>query len=200
MQMAKLNLTFIKAHNMQIFRSQAPGAQGVVGLMLVAFGRWKRDSFYSQSFPKKVVSFDFQLNCSDCYESSSPCVSFLYFNQGCQQLSKEHVFYHSLAFSGPRAQVFFRNYRSLYLSKGILKMTRWRDSPTCPNVIGHFRVHLSLRFKARLSATSLLWKSVFIHIEIGINYPNRNFALRLALKERLRETCLLYTSPSPRDA
>ena len=115
-------------------------------------------------------------------------MSFLYFNQGCQQLSKERVFFHSLAFSGPRAQVFFRNYRSLYLSKGILKMTRWRDSPTCSNVIGHFRVHLSLRFKARLSATSLLWKSVFIHIEIGINYHNTNFALRLALKERLRET------------
>ena len=27
-------------------------------------------------------------------------------------------------------------------------------------VIGHFRVHLSLHFKARLSAKSLLWKSV----------------------------------------
>ena len=53
--------------------------------------------------------------------------------------------------------------------------------------IGHFRVHLSLRFKARLSATSLLWKSVFIHIEIiGTNYHNKNFALTLALKERLR--------------
>ena len=52
--------------------------------------------------------------------------------------------------------------------------------------IGHFRVHLSLHFKARLSAK--LWKSVFIHIEIGTNYHNKSFALRLALKERLRGT------------
>ena len=51
-----------------------------------------------------------------------------------------------------------------------------------------FRVHLSLRFKARLSAKSLLWKSVFIHIEITTNYHNKNFALRVALKDRLRET------------
>ena len=56
------------------------------------------------------------------------------------------------------------------------------------NLIGYFRVHLSLHFKARLSAKSLLWKSVFIHIEIGINYHNKSFALRLALKERLRGT------------
>ena len=55
-------------------------------------------------------------------------------------------------------------------------------------LIGHFRVHLSLHFKARLSAKSLLWKSVFIHIEIGTNYHDKNFALRLALKERLRGT------------
>ena len=54
--------------------------------------------------------------------------------------------------------------------------------------IGHFRVHLSLHFKARLSAKSLLGKSVFIHIEIETNYHNKNFALRLALKERLRGT------------
>ena len=45
-----------------------------------------------------------------------------------------------------------------------------------------------LHFKARLSAKSLLWKSVFIHIEIGTNYHNKNFALRLALKERLSRT------------
>ena len=31
-------------------------------------------------------------------------------------------------------------------------------------------------------------KSVFIHIEIGSNYHNKNFAHRLALKERLRGT------------
>ena len=52
--------------------------------------------------------------------------------------------------------------------------------------IGHFRVHLSLHFKARLSAKSLLQKSVFIHVEIRTNCHNKNFALRLALKERLR--------------
>ena len=39
-----------------------------------------------------------------------------------------------------------------------------------------------------LSAKSLLWKSVFIHIEIGTNYCNKDFALRLALKERLKGT------------
>ena len=55
------------------------------------------------------------------------------------------------------------------------------------NAIGHFRVLLSLHFKARLSAKSLLWKSVFMHIEIGTNYLDKNFELRLALKARLRE-------------
>ena len=55
-------------------------------------------------------------------------------------------------------------------------------------VIGHFRVHLRLHLKARLSAKSLLLKSVFIHIEIRTNYHNKSFALRLALKERLRGT------------
>ena len=54
--------------------------------------------------------------------------------------------------------------------------------------IGHFRVRLSLHFKASLSAKSLLWKSVFIHIVIGTNYHNKSFALRLALRERLRRT------------
>ena len=60
----------------------------------------------------------------------------------------------------------------------------------CDNIelIGHFRVRLSLHFKVRLSAKSLLWKSVFIHIEIGTNYHNKNFAPRLALKERLSGT------------
>ena len=60
--------------------------------------------------------------------------------------------------------------------------------PVMCSLIGHFRVHLRLHFKARLSAKSLLWKTVFIHIEIGSNYHNENFALRLALKERLRRT------------
>ena len=59
---------------------------------------------------------------------------------------------------------------------------------SAPRPIGHFRVHLSLHFKARLSAKSLLWKSVFIHIKIETNYHNKNFALRLALKERLKGT------------
>ena len=56
------------------------------------------------------------------------------------------------------------------------------------NSIGHFRVHLTLHFKAILSAKSLLWNSVFIHIEVGTNYHNKNFPLRLALKERLKGT------------
>ena len=55
-------------------------------------------------------------------------------------------------------------------------------------ITSHFRVHLSLHFKARLSAKSLLRKSIFIHIEIGTNYHNKNIALTLALKVRLRET------------
>ena len=64
-----------------------------------------------------------------------------------------------------------------------------RQSLYCNVVtIGHFQVHLSLCFKARLNAMSLLWKSVFIHVEIGTNYHNKNFALGLALKERPRET------------
>jgi len=52
---------------------------------------------------------------------------------------------------------------------------------------GDFRVHLNLHFKSRLSAKSLLWKSVFIHIEIGTIY-HKNFALTFALKERLGGT------------
>ena len=41
--------------------------------------------------------------------------------------------------------------------------------------------------KARLSSKSLLHKSVFIHFEIRTNYHGKNFALRLALKKRLRK-------------
>mgnify|MGYP007058666351 CR=1 FL=1 len=53
--------------------------------------------------------------------------------------------------------------------------------------IDHFWVSLSLFFKASLRAESLLWKSGFIHDEISTNdHANKNFALRLALKERLR--------------
>ena len=57
------------------------------------------------------------------------------------------------------------------------------------STIGHFRVHFSLYFKASLRAKSLLWISVFIHIQIiKTYYHNKNFALSLALKERPRVT------------
>ena len=59
--------------------------------------------------------------------------------------------------------------------------------------IGRLWVRLSLRFKARLSATSLLWKSVFIRIEIGTNYHNKNFAFRLALKETKENSEMAYS-------
>ena len=42
-------------------------------------------------------------------------------------------------------------------------------------------------FQSEAKCKVLLWKSVFIHIEIRTNYHNKNFA-RLALKERLRGT------------
>ena len=47
------------------------------------------------------------------------------------------------------------------------------------HAMGHFRVHLSLHFKARLIAKSLR-KSVFIPIEIGTNYHNKNFVVQVA--------------------
>ena len=43
--------------------------------------------------------------------------------------------------------------------------------------IGHFQLHLSLYFKASLYAKSLLWISVFIHIEIRTSHHNKYFAL-----------------------
>lgn len=49
-------------------------------------------------------------------------------------------------------------------------------------------LRLCEHFKASLSAKSVLRKSIFIPIEIGTNYHNKDFALRVALKERLRET------------
>ena len=58
--------------------------------------------------------------------------------------------------------------------------------------IGHFRVLFSLYFKASLCAKFLL--SVFIHIDIRTNYRNKNFAFRLALKEKLRGTQKLISS------
>ena len=63
----------------------------------------------------------------------------------------------------------------------ILPMVSFEDAWTS---IGHLRVHFSLYFKARLSAKSLSWQSVFTHTEIGTNYHNKNFALRRASKER----------------
>lgn len=54
--------------------------------------------------------------------------------------------------------------------------------------IDHFWDHFSLYVKASPSAKSLLWISVAIHIEIRTHYHNKNVALRLALKERLRGT------------
>ena len=54
--------------------------------------------------------------------------------------------------------------------------------------IGHFQVHFILYFKARLRARSLFWRSVFIYIEIRNNCHNKNFELRLALKESLMGT------------
>ena len=71
-----------------------------------------------------------------------------------------------------------------FVAKGLLDRSSGYEWVT----IGHYRVNLSLHFKARLSAKSLLWKSVFIHIEIRTNYHNKNLALRLALKDRLRRT------------
>ena len=38
----------------------------------------------------------------------------------------------------------------------------------------------------RVYERSFLWTSVFIHVEIRTNYHNKNFALGLSLKERLR--------------
>lgn len=50
-------------------------------------------------------------------------------------------------------------------------------------LIGHFRVHRTVSFKASLCAKSLLGISAFIHIESRTKYRDKNFALRLALKE-----------------
>ena len=50
-------------------------------------------------------------------------------------------------------------------------------------IIGHFRVHLSLYFKARFSAKSFLWILVFLHVESRTNYHNKHFALTRFEKE-----------------
>ena len=52
--------------------------------------------------------------------------------------------------------------------------------------IGDFRVDFSFYFKASLRAKSFLRVSVFIHIEVELITVTKKFALRLALKERLR--------------
>ena len=52
----------------------------------------------------------------------------------------------------------------------------------------HFRVYLNFYFKASLRAKYMLWISVFIHPEIRTNSHDKNFALWLALKERLGGT------------
>ena len=57
--------------------------------------------------------------------------------------------------------------------------------------MGHFRVHFSFYFKARLRAESLLRVLDFICIEIRTNYHNKNSALRRALKKKLRGTGIL---------
>ena len=43
-------------------------------------------------------------------------------------------------------------------------------------------------FQSEAKCEVFVMKISFIHIEIGSNYHNKNFALRLALKERLRRT------------
>ena len=63
---------------------------------------------------------------------------------------------------------------------------RRRRRDRLSNLIGHFRVHYQPLFQ-RISAKSLLWRWVFIYIGIRTSYHNTNFALRLALKERLME-------------
>ena len=42
-------------------------------------------------------------------------------------------------------------------------------------------------FQSEAKCEVFVMKISFIHIAIGTNYHNKNFALRLALKERLRE-------------
>ena len=43
-------------------------------------------------------------------------------------------------------------------------------------------------FQSEAKCKVFVMKSVFLHIEIGTNYHNKNFAFRLALKERLKGT------------
>ena len=78
---------------------------------------------------------------------------------------------------------FSSHYLFLLLLLVFFSLNQFSNEDMILALAGQF--HLRLHFKARLSAKSLLWKSVFIHIEIGSNY-HKNFALTLALKERLK--------------
>ena len=56
-----------------------------------------------------------------------------------------------------------------------------------PIILGDaLKLPLSLSLKTSLRAHSLSWIPVFIPIEIRTNYHNKNFTLRLSLKERMR--------------
>ena len=75
------------------------------------------------------------------------------------------------------AELQYRLWRGMQTTKAMKwsLLTILRKTKSKPNRnlrISHFRDHLSLHFKARLSAKSLLWKSVSIHIEIGTYYHN----------------------------
>ena len=59
-------------------------------------------------------------------------------------------------------------------------------------IIGHFRVHLSLYFKARFSAKSFLWILVFLHVESRTNYHNKHFALTRFEKETEGNSEMVY--------
>ena len=75
--------------------------------------------------------------------------------------------------------------QSQTLAANLQHLSPRKDIYKCNTLlIAHFRVSLGLSFKTSLSAKSLLWKSVFIHIETTTNYHYKNFALRLAFKER----------------
>ena len=52
-------------------------------------------------------------------------------------------------------------------------------------IIGHFRVLLGLRIKARLSAQPLKWKRVFILMQLKLTFTRTGCALGLILKLRV---------------
>ena len=83
---------------------------------------------------------------------------------------------------------FLSNRSSIQSFFFFLRSVEYYNSTMSVLAIGHFRIALGLSFKTSLSAKSLLWISVSIHIEIRTNYNDKNLALRLALKERLTGT------------